>query len=708
MAAGYSGGTMGDPSDELPRSLRARYRVRRRLGAGAGGQVLLAQDLELDRAVAIKVLRGHGDLATPERFEAEAMAMARLQHPNVLQVFGHGVEDGVAYLVLEYAEGGTLVDLMAEGPLDPAAAVPLARAVLEALARAHEVGVLHRDVKPENVLLDAAGTPKLADFGLSAHGARSFQTRSGIILGTPEYMAPEVLCGRRPTPGSDLYSWGCLLFALLEGHPPHTGSIAAIAQAAQQGALPPEVARSPLAEVLRLALAADPAARPPASRLLAALQRTRPTAPLPTRAVETPGLESGPATRATRVAPAPPKGRTPPAPPPRTRPLLLGAASLALVALAWSSLRPAAPARPPAPPPLPLDPLAARLEELDVASMLARLQGIVLFAGAAPNQESQRWMLYQWHMAETRVPGSMTAGPRLDEIRDETYLRATPEALAQARVALGDLPALLEAGRARWEERLRDPARPLGQRRQDYLELVKLQHLDAWFRAWRAPPPFEVDPLLHQLYPVRIALPETPPCTRKIGGTLEQLRKLPEGPDAPAPVTAPGEFMLHHWAREPRRLLPVIYQDAGPTPSQQVTLGALQMNALGLAAMASYPVTELHRSVTRSLRLDPGLRRRLTRVALRLRVANVIPPDAFLVQLNHERVLARPHLAASATEFYWPCNTHADIEVDFPLEALGSGERLDVTARPAHPPGLPAYYAADLYTLTLILEAGPG
>jgi serine/threonine-protein kinase len=186
-----------------------------------------ADDQRLGRPVAVKVLdpAGLGDASALAQFDREARTVAQLTHPNVVTVHDVGVDDGVPYLVMELVAGRSLADLLSTGPLSVDEAVRITHQVCAALTAAHAAGVVHRDVKPANILITTAGTVKVCDFGIAhpPHGARASRTAVATATGTSEYMAPEQLAGHRVDHRADLYALGCVVYAMLTGHPPFQG-----------------------------------------------------------------------------------------------------------------------------------------------------------------------------------------------------------------------------------------------------------------------------------------------------------------------------------------------------------------------------------------------------------------------------------------------------------------------------------------------------
>lgn len=209
--------------------LDGRYEVTSRIARGGMATVFLATDRRLDRDVAIKVMHPH--LADDEqfiaRFHREAKSAARMSHPNVVAVFDQGTSDDVVYLVMEYVAGTTLRDLISErGALTPGEALGVLEPLLDALGAAHRAGVVHRDVKPENVLLTEDGRVKVADFGL-ARAASSSQTgtTTGMLMGTAAYLSPELVTRGVADARSDVYAAGIMLFEMLTGRQPFVGEV---------------------------------------------------------------------------------------------------------------------------------------------------------------------------------------------------------------------------------------------------------------------------------------------------------------------------------------------------------------------------------------------------------------------------------------------------------------------------------------------------
>src|SRR3712207_3364966 len=202
-----------------------RYRLVRPLGSGGMADVYLAHDSILDRDVALKVMstRYASDDEFVERFKREAQSAAALSHANIVSIFDRGEsEDGTYYIAMEYLPGGTLKDkIMSRGALPPRTAAAVALQIAEALCAAHERGVIHRDIKPHNILITESGDVKVTDFGIARAGSSSTMTRTGSILGTAHYTSPEQAMGEPVGPASDLYSLGVVLYEVLTGELPY-------------------------------------------------------------------------------------------------------------------------------------------------------------------------------------------------------------------------------------------------------------------------------------------------------------------------------------------------------------------------------------------------------------------------------------------------------------------------------------------------------
>ncbi len=309
-------------------TIAGRYRLEGRLGVGGMSTVQRAFDQRLERYVAIKLLAEHlaDDPAFVSRFRREALAAARLVHPNIVQVFDFGFDEGhhQHFIVMEQVTGNSCAELLRDrGHLDVDQAVDIVTQACRGLDYAHRNGVVHRDVKPGNLLVSDSGSVKLADFGIARAADQSSITQVGSVLGTAAYLAPEQARGEEAGPRADLYSLGVVTYQLLSGRLPYEAqSLSELALKQQREAPTPLESLNPrvpdeLAEAVEMALAIDKEARPANALLLAEalsngargvapVDSTSPTAHLgtaaATRVITSREQASEPPTAATRVA----------------------------------------------------------------------------------------------------------------------------------------------------------------------------------------------------------------------------------------------------------------------------------------------------------------------------------------------------------------------------------------------------------------------
>jgi serine/threonine-protein kinase len=253
------------------RLVAGRYEIERPLGHGAMATVDLARDLELDRSVALKRLAENlsRDEELRARFLREGRLAARLAHPNVVRIFDVGEDDERPFIAMEYVDGETLAELVRRrGPLPAREVAELGVQICRALAAAHEAGLVHRDVKPQNLLLGSNRLLKLGDFGIAFGLGGTRLTMAGTVLGTAAYLAPEQARGEEVTTAADVYGVGAVLYELLTGRPPRTPT--SLADLTDSTKIASPVGAPPaLARIVMRCLAADPAARPASAAALA-------------------------------------------------------------------------------------------------------------------------------------------------------------------------------------------------------------------------------------------------------------------------------------------------------------------------------------------------------------------------------------------------------------------------------------------------------
>ena len=302
-------------SDTLINTLfDGRYRILRKLGSGGMANVYLAEDEDLGRRVAIKILseRYANDESFNERFRREAKSAASLSHPNIVSIYDRGEADGIPYIAMEVIEGRSLKELiLTRGPLPLATAIDYTHQILDALRFAHRNGIIHRDIKPHNILLGAENRAKVTDFGIARAGA-SQMTEVGSIMGTAQYLSPEQARGAPVTAASDLYSVGIVLYEMLTGQVPFSGdsAIEIAMKHLNETPRPPSSLRPELTpeldQVVLRALAKNPEDRYQASEEFSAdLDRVEAGIPIApeTSAAATAILSGGFETSATQVIP---------------------------------------------------------------------------------------------------------------------------------------------------------------------------------------------------------------------------------------------------------------------------------------------------------------------------------------------------------------------------------------------------------------------
>lgn len=336
-----------------------RYRLDELLGAGGTADVFQGTDLQLPREVAVKVFRPGATAVTADGFCKEALLLGQLAHPALVPVYDMGRHEGGAYVVMHLVKGVTLRERLTDGPLSGEHVARLGVRLASALAHVHAAGIIHRDVKPSNILIGPDDAPYLADFGLSRLIDEPTRAEPGTIVGTIPYLSPEQVLGKASGPASDIYGLGLVLLEALKGEREYQGSPPEVGTA--RLLRPPEISRcvpEPLASVIEAMTRADPGARPDANRCAQLLQDAAEPSLLDTADATVVVPLSDTALHGTRSRsghPAPPPGRA--GLPRRRRALvtalaagvLLGAAGVTLSALGDRTATPDAAVRHPTP-----------------------------------------------------------------------------------------------------------------------------------------------------------------------------------------------------------------------------------------------------------------------------------------------------------------------------------------------------------------------
>lgn len=260
-------GSLGDVVTQAGLTLDDRYRLDERIAAGGVGHVWRATDLLLERAVAVKVLRpeysDHPE--TLDRFRKEARHSGAISNAHVAQLYDYGPTGpgGSPYLVMEFIDGPSLADLLVVDPIEPVRALDIVSQAADGLAAAHKAGLVHRDVKPGNILISREGRVKVTDFGIAHAAGQAPVTAPGLVMGTTQYMAPERIAGHRGTAASDVYALGIVLHECLTGVPPHDGTPAEVMAAHLYLPLPPLPCGTPpeLEDLVARLTVKDPARR---------------------------------------------------------------------------------------------------------------------------------------------------------------------------------------------------------------------------------------------------------------------------------------------------------------------------------------------------------------------------------------------------------------------------------------------------------------
>lgn len=281
-------------------ALADRYRLDGLLGSGSMAEVHRAEDTRLLRTVAIKLFRPDADPVAQQRFRDEARVLAQLSHPALVSIFDAGIDNAQPYLVMQLVEGESLRSRLLGGALPPGEAVRLGIRLATAIEHVHRCGIVHRDVKPSNILLDTEGNPYVADFGIALLAGAVRRTNAGQIVGTAAYLAPEQVLGKEIEPAVDVYALGLVLLECLTGELAYPGGeVESVLARLHRPPHIPSTVSPRLAELLAAMTAAEPALRPTAGQCVDALRMLDPPTPLADRPTMVPAtaMPSGPTVR---------------------------------------------------------------------------------------------------------------------------------------------------------------------------------------------------------------------------------------------------------------------------------------------------------------------------------------------------------------------------------------------------------------------------
>lgn len=700
-----------------PRVFAGRYEIGDLLGEGSAARAFRARDQSLDRWVVVKVLTGETQVASADRLRDEARALAKLRHPHILEVYDTGVEKGYPYLVLEWAEKGSLENFVPPNGLEVEPAIEIAKGLLSGLGAAHAAGILHRDIKPENILLTREGIPKLADFGLAKVSGSSVKTRTGIVLGTAEYLAPELLQGEKPHPGSDLYSWAGTFYFLLFGSPPYQGDLRRVFHAASQGQLPEALKNSTWRGFFEKALNPDPKKRLDAQALLRELEvdRGAPTEAFPTRQASrkllreealAAHLEKGERVPPSRVQATQALGMTEKQGPRKFPRALLGVGLLATVVSAWGISRLGAPSTPKGPRRDPIHTWHERLRDVRARPLLRALHRQVDSKGEARPEDWPIRMRYErlGKSPEERVEKILGFWEEPNsEAAQELYLSRRPDRSRLRREAKS-LPWVEEFARQRkeLEDALRNSPRQGKAARLIWL-LQELAQVDQYFRGWGEPPPFAADSLLEGLFRVRkktFEIERAPKTVYRRDWDRMQPKQELYSAQLPAP---PGRSLLYHWRAPPKRQDPYIFQNPeGLSETQKASLTFVNTSLHRVDVSSSGKIAVEFRLAAEQL--EAGLPIRLAVVG-----ANLLEPDFLQVEWSNpqfeewkERRVDLWEDIGKPRDLSYRVGVGPEYELSFQFlpEELRSGvNRVEVRVQTL--PGLPHREATEIFWIYL-------